>query len=53
MKKYCITYEYRVITDTEVSAESLKEARSKFKEVMPFEKIYSIWEVKKEKNDSV
>jgi hypothetical protein len=45
MKKFAINYVYSVITDTVVEAENEKEARKKFKEVMPFEKIDSVWEV--------
>lgn len=46
MKRYCITYKYTVLADTEVIAEDEKAAKKKFKEVMPFEKIDEVWEVK-------
>lgn len=45
-RKYTINYEYTVWADTVIEAENEKEAKKKFKEVMPYEKIHKIWEVK-------
>lgn len=45
MKKYCVTYSQTILHDTVVIAESKKEAKKKFKEVLPFDKIDAVWEV--------
>jgi len=46
MKKFSVSYSHVVVYETEVTAENEKEAKKKFKEVLPFEKVEEIWEVK-------
>lgn len=48
MKRFCITYTQTVIYDTEVWAENEREAKKKFKEVLPYEKIDKVWEINEE-----
>ncbi len=45
-RKYCVSYEYLVIADSEVEASSQVEAGTKVKEVMPDVVITGVWEVK-------
>lgn len=46
MKKFNVTYVVTISHETMVTAENEKEARKKFKEVMPYEKIEDIWEIR-------
>ena len=45
MKKFNIIWTQTISHETTVEAGNEKEARKKFKEVMPFDKLDKIWEI--------
>lgn len=45
MKTFCIVYQHIVSTDAVVRAKNKKQAKEKFREVMPDETITDVWEV--------
>lgn len=51
MKKFCVTHSNVVYSDTTIKAENEKEAKKKFKEVLPYDKIEEVWEVQNDETN--